>query len=118
MTDYMIVAWEERVRARESEGLTRSDAQAVIDAEDSKAENSNSKALHALADHFELAFALPSKAEIVPRPIRTGGPLPKPLASIETLLKYDRPYPAFTPVILFDRSLWQKFVALFKRRSQ
>jgi len=28
--------WEERVRALESEGLTRSDAQAVVDAEDSK----------------------------------------------------------------------------------
>jgi len=26
----------------------------------------------------------------------------------------DFPYPAFTPVILFDRSLWRKFVSLFK----
>jgi hypothetical protein len=76
----------------------------------------NSAALHDLANHFELAFAVPTKTDIVPRPIPICGAL-KPLASIETLLKYDRPYPAFTPVMLFDRSPWQKFVALFKRRS-
>ena len=76
----------------------------------------NSAALHDLANHFELAFALPDKIEIVAHPICTGGALPKPLVSIETLLlKYDRPYPAFAPVILFDRSPWQKFVALFSK---
>jgi len=37
----------------------------------------------------------------------------------ELLLKYDRPYSAaFTPVILFDRSLWQKFVALFSLKGK
>lgn len=37
-----------------------------------------------------------------------------PIRSIEELLKQDRPYPVCTPVILFDRSLWQKFVGLLK----
>ena len=31
-----ITTWEERVRLLESEGLTRSDAQAVVDAEDGR----------------------------------------------------------------------------------
>lgn len=34
----------------------------------------------------------------------------KPL-TIDEVLKHDVSYPACSPVILFDRSLWQKFVA-------
>jgi hypothetical protein len=80
----------------------------------------NAATLHDLADNFELAFTpvtVMTKRERVPRPIRNGGVPIRPLASIEELLKHDRPYPAFTPVMLFDRTPWQKFVALFKRRS-
>jgi hypothetical protein len=36
-----------------------------------------------------------------------------PITAIEELLKYDGSYLAVTPVVLFDRSVWQKFVGLF-----
>lgn len=36
---------------------------------------------------------------------------PQPITSIDELLKHNTPYRECTPVILFDRSLWQKFVA-------
>jgi|HubBroStandDraft_3_1064219.scaffolds.fasta_scaffold1552246_1 hypothetical protein len=42
---------------------------------------------------------------------------PSPITTIKELLGYDVPYPAFTPVILFNRSLWQKFVGLRWRKS-
>jgi hypothetical protein len=83
----------------------------------------NAATLHDLADHFELAFTevtVVSKLTLVPRPLRNGGDVltkPKPITSIEKLLEQDVPFPRFTPVMLFDRSPWQKFVALFKGRS-
>jgi len=40
----------------------------------------------------------------------------KPL-TIEEVLERNSSYPRFTPVILFDRSLWQKFIGLFKGRK-
>jgi hypothetical protein len=39
----------------------------------------------------------------------------KPLTNIEDVLKYDSPeLLPFTPVMLCDRSLWQKFAAALK----
>lgn len=38
----------------------------------------------------------------------------KVLTSIDEVLKHDISYPAFTPVILFDRSPWEKFVLRYR----
>lgn len=38
----------------------------------------------------------------------------KPLTNIEDVLEHDRSYPPCSPVILFDRSRWQKFVGIVK----
>jgi hypothetical protein len=40
----------------------------------------------------------------------------KPL-TIDEVLKYNVSYPACIPVILFDRSPWQKFVAKLRRKG-
>jgi hypothetical protein len=42
-TDTDSESWEERVRALEEEGLTRSDAQAVVDAEDQRKTSGGTK---------------------------------------------------------------------------
>jgi hypothetical protein len=38
----------------------------------------------------------------------------QPITSIDELLKHDRPYPRFAPVILCDRSLWEKAMGWLK----
>jgi endo-1,4-beta-xylanase len=80
----------------------------------------NAATLHELANHFELAFAEiteEGKLEIAPRPIPNGGSLTKAITSIDELLKHDISYPRFTPVMLFDRSPWRKFVDVLLRRK-
>jgi hypothetical protein len=42
---------------------------------------------------------------------------PKPITSIEELLKHDVSYPASTPVIVCDSSPWRKFTNRFKVRA-